>query len=101
MSRQTEFLLGTAVKIETIFETAPDTVKIKILNPNYTVIVDNVNMTQETTLDYTYIYQSVEATGIEGEYIVTITSTVNGKDTVKQEVFNMVKPAPYGTLNAY
>jgi hypothetical protein len=56
-------------------------------------------MTKVIDSVYEYTYQTL-STGTEGTYIVTITTTVDGYETIKQEFFDCYRPAPFSTVNA-
>lgn len=71
--------LGSTIKIEAIFDNAPDSVTITIEDPKGTDIVNEVAMTVETGADrvWTYIFQSSESDD-DGKYEVYIRATRSG-----------------------
>jgi len=84
--------LGTAVKIETTFETAPDSVTISIRTPSGILVVEDVAMTEEIDTFYNYVYQSVVG-GVEGDYIVTVKAVLGAYTEVGETTFNLVRQA--------
>lgn len=94
-----DFILGTAVNIDVIYDDAPDSVEIEIINSTLGVEIAQQAMTTINSRVYNYVFQSVDCT-LEGEYIVTITTTIGSGESVIQEFFNMKRRSPYGTSNA-
>ena len=90
MSRHKTFELGTAVKITTILSLpSPTTIKITIKNPANITEVDAVGMTADTTLVYSYIYQTA-TTDDDGVYKIIIDATYGSYTSRAISEFTMV-----------
>lgn len=86
MSNPQSFELGTALKITTVLSVAPTSVAITIKNPSNIIMVNAAAMSADTSIVYTYIYQSA-TTDNDGEYKVIIDATiVSGVNTYTSRV---------------
>jgi hypothetical protein len=84
-------IIGTAIKIETVLDTAnPTSITINIKDPSNIKVVNAVAMTSLDTKIYRYVFQSVYGTHQEGEYQVKI-SAVYGSYTVMEEAYFTLK----------
>lgn len=82
-------LLGSAIKITTVLSV--DTVTratITIKDPAGKTVIDAVTMSKEMNKIYSYTYQSV-STGVEGDYLVTITAIYNSYTSVRQSTMSL------------
>lgn len=87
-SKQT-FLLGTAVKIYTVLDTAnPATITITIDDPSETEKVSNASMTKESDKIYSYIFQTSTSYD-EGDWVITIKATWGVYTSTAQEIVTL------------
>ena len=86
-----QFLLGTAVKITTVFDVdTVDSATMTIKDPTGYKVINAQNMTRDTEKVYSYTWQSA-ITSVEGEYVATVTVMQDGFTTVKQDFFILVR----------
>ena len=88
------FEVGTAVKITTILSiNSPTTCKISIRDAANITQIDEVNMTQDNTNIYSYIYQS-DVDDIDGEYKIIIDATYGSYTARAISHFIMIDTVP-------
>ena len=75
---ESESYLGDSILIQSILSDIPTSAKITIKDPGSVILVDNVNMDEESGGIYSYVYQSV-ITNPWGRYTVIISAVYNGK----------------------
>jgi len=90
MNAKQTFFLGTAVKITSVLSIpSPTSVKITVYDPAYGVMVNNVDMSSETTTVYSYVYQSA-TTNNYGNYIVHIDATYGAYTSRMEVIFTLI-----------
>ena len=85
-----QFIAGDSINITSILSVATvTTATIVIKDPSLSEKA-NASMTKSADKVYSYVYQSA-STDLAGDYIVTITVTYQGKNSVYQSRFVLVE----------
>ena len=77
-------LIGTAVKVSATSNIAADSATVTIKDPTGTLVATDASMTQDSSTEYSYIYQSSSSDEV-GTY-TAVASIVKGSNTGKAKI---------------